>query len=391
MKSVAALIILAGGVAAMQLLASTKAEAHKREVEAPVRKVETMIPEFTDSIYHVQGNGLIESANRLQVISTVSGKVAYSFLGLPSGTYAEKDQLLLKLDSRQAENSLNLARSELIKAVAALVPQFKSSGDGLYAKWNRYLVSLDFSDGAIPELPAASGSREKLLISTYGIYSAFYNVRNAEILVEQHSFYAPANGYIRCDGIAENSFVAAGQPLFSLVDAENVQISVPLTVDELDRIDFNARPSVRVEANGEEGAFLAGEVVSRDVELERSSQMMDVLVRFSNPGLDPDFAPGNYVGVQIEGRILENTAYIPRHAVLDNSYVHTYEDGKLGRENIVIRATSGDRVYIDNTLPPGTEIVTTILQKPLLGMKLSTMGADNEEGRELAVASGAGN
>lgn len=389
MKTGAALIILAGGITAMQLLASTKAEAHKREVEAPVRKVETMVPRFSDMSYEVQGSGLIESAGRLQVSSTVSGKVSYSYKGLTSGTYAEKDQLLLKIDSRQAENTLNLARSELIKAVAALVPQFKSSDSGLYEKWNCYLASLDFTSGEIPDLPEAAGSREKLLISNYGIFSAFYNVRNAEIMVEQHSFYAPSEGFVRCEGIPENSFVSAGQPLFTLVDAENLEISVPLTVDELKRIDSSAGPSVTILSARENGSSLYGTVVSRNAELERSSQMIDVLIRFANRELKPDFAPGNYVDVHIEGRVMANTAAIPRHAVLDNSYVYTYEEGKLGREDVIIRAVSDDSVYIENTLPPGTRIVTTILQKPLIGMKLSPVGEEDEA--EIAAAAEAGN
>ncbi|MBN2659346.1 MAG: HlyD family efflux transporter periplasmic adaptor subunit [Spirochaetales bacterium] len=389
MKTGAALIILAGGITAMELLASSKAEAHKREVEAPVRKVETMVPRFADQAYLVHGNGLIESAGRLQISSVVSGEVEYSFNGLISGTYAEKDQLLLKIDSRQAENTLNLARSELIKAVAALVPQFKSSDGELYSKWNRYLATLDFTSGETPDLPASSGSREKLLISTYGIYSAFYNVRNAEIMVEHHSFYAPADGFIRSEGIRENSFVSAGQPLFSLVDAENLEISVPLTVEELNRIDCDSRPSVTILSPGENGSVLNGRVVSCDVELNRASQMIDVLIRFANPRLNPGFAPGNYVDVLIDGRLMANTAAVPRHAVLENSFVYTYEDGVLGKENVAIRAVSDDSVYIENTLPPGTEIVTTILQKPLVGMKLSPVG--DEDNAELAAAAEAGN
>jgi len=378
-KAGAAIIILGGGIGGMLLLSSSTAEANKREVEPPVRKVETIIPEFSDIPFLVEGNGMVESAGSLNVHSTASGKVVYSHNNLNSGTSVVKDDVLLRIDSRQAENSLNLARAELIKAVASIVPQFKTSSEELYNKWNNYLNSLNFQSGATPEIPEVTNSREKLLISTYGIYSTYYNVKNAEIMLEQHTILSPFDGYISGSGILENSFINAGQGLFTLVDAENMKISVPLTVDELNRIDSNNSPYVEIHPSIGNGTVLIGTLVSRDMLMDSSSQMVNVFIEFTNSDLDPRFAPGNYVDIVIEGRILNDTAAIPRYAVLDNQFVYTYKDGLLGKEDVVIKAISKDTVFIENTLPSDTEIVTTILQKPLIGMKLSSLGEQNEE------------
>ncbi len=54
-----AFVILVAGVALMQFFASSKTEPNKREVKAPVRKVETFIPEFSDIPFIVDGNALI--------------------------------------------------------------------------------------------------------------------------------------------------------------------------------------------------------------------------------------------------------------------------------------------------------------------------------------------
>jgi multidrug efflux pump subunit AcrA (membrane-fusion protein) len=384
-KAGAAVVILGGGIAAMQLLASSKAEANKRDVEAPVRKVETVVPAFGDIPYLVDGNGMVESAGSLKVHSTASGKVTFSFNNLTSGTSVEKGDTLLKIDSRQAENTLNLARAELIKTVASLVPQFKTTGDGLYSKWNNYLDALGFQTAVTPEIPGITNSREKLLISTYGIYSAYYNVKNAEIQLEQYTVTAPFDGYISGSGILVESFISAGQPLFTLVDAENLKVAVPLTVDDLNKIDVVGKPDVKIHPSIGNGTVLEGKLVSRDMLMDRSSQMVNVYIEFANPDLDSRFSPGNYVDITIEGKTLFNTAAIPRYAVIDNSFVYTYKDKLLGREDVSIRAVSDDTVFIGNTLPAGTEIVTTILQKPLIGMKLSSL-EDEEESSEVADA-----
>lgn len=385
-KAGAAIVILGGGIAAMQLLASSKAEANKVEVEPPVRKVETMVPQFGDIAHVVEGNGMIESAGSLNIYSTATGKVTYSLNNLGSGTYVRKDEILLEIDSRQSENMLNLARAELVKSVASLVPQFKTGNDGLYEKWNNYLDSLGFRKDVIPEIPEITDSREKLLISTYGIYSAYYNVRNAEILLEQHRIISPIDGYISSTGIPVNSFVSSGQSLLTLVDAENLRVSVPLTVDDLNKIDSAGYPEVEILPSIGNGTVLRGNLVSRDMQMERSSQMVNVYVEFVNKDLDPAFAPGNYVDIKIEGKTLINTAALPRYAVLDNSFVYTYENKRLGRKEVVIKAVSNETVFIENTLPSGIEIVTTILQKPLIGMKLSSLADEEAEEAEIASA-----
>lgn len=377
-KGGAAIFILSGGICVMFLLSSSKAEANKKEVEPPVRKVETIIPEFGNIPYWVDGNGMVESAGSIEVYATVSGKVTYSLSNLISGTAVSKNDVLLKIDSRQVENNLYLARSKLVKAVASSIPQFKSGNDGLYDKWNDYLNSLSFTSKVTREIPTLSSSREKLLISTYGIYSAYYDVKNAEIQLEQHSIIASFDGYISGSSILVDSFINAGQLLFTLVDAESLKVSVPLTVDDLGKIDVENRPDVTIFPSRENAAFLKGNIVSRDMTMDRFSQMVNVYVEFDNPGFDPRFAPGNYVDISIQAMVLADTAAVPRYAVIDNSFVYTYRDKLLGKEIVSIKAISGDTVFIENTLPPGTEIITTILQKPLIGMKLSSM-SDVEE------------
>jgi len=387
-KAGLAIIILGGGIGVMALLSSSKAEANKREVEAPVRKVETLVPAFGDIPYIVEGNGMVESAGSLQIHSTASGKVTYSLNNLISGTKVSKDDILLKIDSRQAENALNLARAELIKSVASLVPQFKSGNNGLYSKWSNYLDALNFQRSSTPEIPGITNSREKLLISTYGIYSAYYNVKNSEIQLEQHMVIAPFDGYISGSSIQPGSFISAGQPLFTLVDAENLKVSVPLTVDDLNKIDVDTQPDVEIHPSIGNGTILKGKLVSRDMLMDRSSQMINVYIEFANPELESRFAPGNYVDITIEGKTLFDTAAVPRYAVIDNSFVYTYKDKLLGKESVSIRAISDDTVFIENTLPSGTEIITTILQKPLIGMKLSSLNDIGESADEAGAESG---
>jgi hypothetical protein len=43
----------------------------------------------------------------------------------------------------------------------------------------------------------------------------------------------PSEVYLKSNGVIENSFVSKGQHLFTLSDAGNVEIAIPLLVDQI--------------------------------------------------------------------------------------------------------------------------------------------------------------
>ncbi len=90
--------------------------------------------------------------------------------------------------------------------------------------------------------------------------------------------------------------------------------------------------------------------------------------------LDPRFLPGNYVHVEIEGRTLRDVAAVPRHLLDPEGRVYTMEeDGTLGRERLELVTYQGDMAIVRNTAAEEPVIVTTILQKPLVGMAIRSI------------------
>jgi multidrug efflux pump subunit AcrA (membrane-fusion protein) len=106
--------------------------------------------------------------------------------------------------------------------------------------------------------------------------------------------------------------------------------------------------------------------------VDRNSQTLSVYVTFTNKKLNPHYLPGNYVHVSIEGRVLHDVATIPRH-LLGGGYVYTMQDGKLDRQQVDVVAVQDDYAIVMNTIPDETVIVTTILQRPLVGMNIRSL------------------
>ncbi len=82
---------------------------------------------------------------------------------------------------------------------------------------------------------------------------------------------------------------------------------------------------------------------------------------------------------------MNDVAKIPRYVVDNENHVFTMEDGKLARRKVEVVAIQGDAAIIINTAPDDMKIITTILQKPLIGMEIKSVNESIELKEEVPV------
>jgi multidrug efflux pump subunit AcrA (membrane-fusion protein) len=368
--SVVGIVIL--GFLIMSVLGSTEKESNKRELEPEVRLVETQPINFGDIILEIEGNGVVESQRTLNIMSEATGPVLFAKNDLKDGTFVREGELILEVDSREVENNLFTYRSEFMNSIALVLPEIKIEDAEDYEKWYNYFQQLDILK-TTPELPEVADQQEKIKLSGRGIFSKYFQVKNQEIVLSKYKISAPYSGYIKSNGIIAGSFVSRGQQMFTLSDARNVEIAVPLLVEEVNLINFSSPPLVRVFPDKHEEEIIYGKIYRKETLLNRNSQTLNVYVTFQNKNLNSYFLPGNYVRVRIEGQQLKDVAKIPRYVVDNEEHIYTMEDGKLARRKVELIAIQRDVAIIKNTVPDDLELVTTILQKPLVGMNIKSV------------------
>ena len=373
--SVVGIVIL--GFLIMSVLGSTEKESKKREFEPEARLVETQLVNFGNIVLEIEGNGVVESQRTLNIVSEATGPVLFAKNDLKDGTFVKEGELILEVDSREVENNLFTYRSEFMNSIALVLPEIKIEDDDDYTKWYTYFQSLDILK-TIPELPETMDQQEKIKLSGRGIFSSYFKVKNQEILLSKYKITAPFTGYIKSNGIIVGSFVSRGQQLYTLSDARNVEIAVPLLVEEVNLISFSSPPVVKIYPDKHEEEIIYGKIFRKETLLNRNSQTLNVYVTFQNSKLNSYFLPGNYVRVRIEGQQLKDVAEIPRYVVDNESNIYTMEKGKLARRKIELIAIQGDVAIIKKTVPDELKIVTTILQKPLIGMDIESVNESIE-------------
>ena len=364
-------VIIIVGVVGMNFLGNSNPTSQKRDSKPQIRTVNTEQISFGELNLEVSGNGIVESQSTLDVISEVSGKIVFAKNNLKDGTFVKKGEVVLKVDSREIANTLYSLRSDFVNAVAAILPDLKVESQDLYSKWFTYFSDVDIHS-KLPELPAISTLQEKIKLSSRQIFTKYYAVRNEEILLSKYVVKAPYAGYIKSGGVITNSFVSRGQHLFTIDDVYNLEIAVPLVIDEFNQIKFGNGTTVEISSDNTDKTIV-GKLVRKDPTLDRNSQSLKVYVAFTNYDMIPDFLSGNYVNIKISGKRLQNVASIPRHLMDNDSNIYTIEQGKLAKKKMDVVEIQKENVIVAKGSENNFELVTTILQKPLVGMQIKSI------------------
>ena len=368
------LLVISAGITAA--LIGFSAEPEKPENTEEGRLVETESLTYTPYTLNINGKGFIRSSRSLNIPSMVSAKVkTTSGDGLKSGRTVSKGEMLIELDDESARNSFSLARVELIQATASLLSTIKTeTSDSVYLKWNSYLKELNHHNSTIPVLPDADSEREQLLTSTFGVLSAYYQAREKERFLSYYSVRAPFDGSIVGDGVEPENYVTPGATLLNLTDTVHLEVSVPLTREEIILLDKENKSVVIRPAGFSGGKSLTGVRTRQDAVMDKDSQTMDIHIRFDNPEAYPLLLPGNYAEISFSGHTLDKAYQIPRALINSDNTINVYKDGKLSFEPVEIEAVQDDSVILKPTIPEGTRIILTRIQKPFPGMVLKEAG-----------------
>jgi len=360
--------ILAIGIVSMLGLSATNKKSAKIEAKPEIRKVETLELKYENITPEIEGNGVIAARRTLEIVAEVRGIITFAKNDLKSGTFFNEGELICEIDPRQAVNEVHSLRSDLMKMITSFLAYTKLEDEKMYAKWLKYFNSLTI-DNTVPDLPEIIEPREKILISNYNIFAQYFTVKNAEILLSKHEIYAPFAGFITSNAIIQGSYVSVGQKVAIIRDVKNIEISVPLLLDDSKWIDLSNQPEVKIFWDDNPENWVTGIITRQDSRLDRDSQSINIYIYLQNPSLNHHLFPGNYVHVLIRGITIFDVAKIPRHTIDGLQQIYFVdENNKLGKQPIEIILVQKDFALIKRSLPDNTKIISTLLQKPLVGM-----------------------
>ena len=139
----------------------------------------------------------------------------------PAQSFSRGD-LLLKADDRQVKLDISSRKSEFLTALAVALAEIKSDTPDEYKAWRDYFDAIEF-DEKLAEMPATDDPRIKLLLSRLNVYKLYYDIRDLEITLEKHHFYAPFDGSIISADMREGTTARGGSHLGRIINLEELE------------------------------------------------------------------------------------------------------------------------------------------------------------------------
>ncbi len=367
---IAAIILVAGGAGTALAMRSRQSE---ESVEAPPpRQVTTTIVKLSAISQAIVAQGYVESREVLPVFTQVGGEVVYSRDNLRPGTRVSRGDLLVSIDSSDVRSDVELAETELLRGLAGLLASLDTQDPmAIRPKWAAFHARL--IAGTVPELPATESERERLVLSTYGVVESYLALERSGRTLSHHNVVAPFDGVILEGAVPEGVVVTPGQQIVTIIDPVNLEISVSVTQDELAYLQRSAGTEIAIRPTDRSEPTLTGTLDRTGGFTDRKTQTVSLYVRFENREEHLGFLPGTFAEVELAGDPIPAALLVPRGVINEDGTINTLDAGHLTKRSVDIRGYRGDRVIVTGAgLRDGMELVTTTIQIPIEGMRLTT-------------------
>lgn len=355
--------ILAGGLAIMLLLFNLGNEKSKRGNRPQTKVVDTKIVKLTSVPAKISGYGRVASVQPVQLYSEVSGILMKGNIPFQPAQSFKKGDLLLTIDNRQTTLALNSTKSDLLTALATFLSEIKINFPEEYKIWQEYFNNCGF-ESDLQELPAPNNQKIKLFLSRFNVYKLYFAVRDLEIKLAKHYFYAPFDGSIVSTNQRVGSTARNGTLLGEIINLEKLEVEVPVSLQDIQWID--KKTPVKFYSSEMVGEW-TGKISRIGKAIDARTQAVQVFVSIDNPRQLPIFE-GIFFKVEISGFNIRNAVSIPRKALYNKEYVYLIKDGILVYRKVAIARKENGSVIVSDGLNDGDTLVIEAMQGVYDGM-----------------------
>jgi RND family efflux transporter MFP subunit len=390
------LIVL--GCAAALTSCRDQAEVAPEQVAVPVQVRTPAVVERAES---VSASGSVEGSETADVAFQVGGKVARVLV--EEGQHVSKGQLLAEIEPTDYRNAFNAATAQ--KAAAVAVSQKADAGLRKqeleqarieYNRWTdeykrmKFLVerkSLPPND--FQKIEAAyNASKERYEMALEGTReedraTATAQAHAAEAQASQEGkrladtrLVAPISGNVSMRKVDPGQTVAAGTPVFTIVDLNPVKVRVGVPEAEIAKVRQGAPAEVTAPSLG--GRSFKGKVAIIGVASEPASRTYTVKILVPNPG--PVLLAGLVAEARIFGPNKVRSLTIPAEAVVPDAqgapmvYVYFPDRKRVFARRVEFGMPIGSEVEIRSGVRGDEQVVVVGQQKVREGSLVDISG-----------------
>jgi multidrug efflux pump subunit AcrA (membrane-fusion protein) len=317
----------------------------------------------------VEGYGRVRSATNLTLTSEAQGKLLEGAIPFKQGQTFTKGTLLCKIDNTEALMQHQAKKATFIKSVANVLPEIKIDFSDKFSEWDNFYKSLD-PKKSLPEIPQSNNVKLKTFLASKNILSEYYNLKSEEVKLSKYNIYAPFNGSIKTVKQEIGSYVNPGTPLADLIQSTQMEIPIPIEIDDLPLVKAGQKAIVYSENKMQKWDAVVTRVADF---VDENTQTLDVFIRLTPQKNQPIFN-GMYVTAKIFSSQVPNAVEIPRRALNSNEslYFVNLSDSSIYVKNIETDSIKVVKWNKKTMVLKGLENGSLLIIEPLTGISKST-------------------
>ncbi|QIB65561.1 efflux RND transporter periplasmic adaptor subunit [Kineobactrum salinum] len=397
-------IVLAGLLLFAALALYNPPEAGRRPPSVEPRlsvETVTIVPASYQVV--IDSYGSVRPRTRNMLVSQVAGEVTWINPQFRDGGVFRAGDELLRIDSRDYEADVQIARASLLEARQLLAEEEALSQQAL-ENWQR------LGDGGEPG--ALVLRKPQLLAAQADLASAEAALRKAELSLERTRIKAPFDGRVLTTEADIGQVISANAQLAEIYASDYVEIRLPLANSDLAYIDL-PEPRRRLTGTSEEpvrvtlhsqlaaGSSWQGFLVRTEGAIDEDSRQLHVVAQVDDPfalevdaesgaGARRPLKIGEYVTARIAGRQLARAIVIDISAIYQGSYVYVVEEGLLQRREIEIAWQNDREAVISSGLAGDEQLVVTPLGQVTSGTRVTIVAQQRQVVQSDAASAGRG-
>lgn len=284
--------------------------------------VSVVAPETTEYEPAVRLNGVVAARTITEVIPQVGGRVvdvAPEFR--PGASFAKGDVLFrIEADDYRLAVERTLAEIEAARSELALLEAQAAAEKQV---WDR-----EFADRKIPDLVAKV---PQIAAAKARIHSGEAARSAAELSLARTVVRAPFDGRVLATQLDVGQVVGAGIAVGSIFSHDSLEISAPVSSEELELIGDPVGRVAEVSAGGNGGTPIAAEVVRQAAALDERTRLRTLFLAAEDAA---DLTLGEFVAVDIRGDTAPGVYRVPVGSLTSRNQVWVVEDGALRQREV---------------------------------------------------------
>lgn len=366
LKIILPVIVLSLGITGAYALIASKPvlEPEKPKINIPVVTVISVQPETLQ--LNVTTQGVIKPRHELDLSAEASGKVLYLHKNFVTGGFFTRDEVLVRMDTRDYDAAIVQAQAQIAEAKRLLATE-QAQAEQARTEWQALgkgePTALAMREPQLAEARAKLKAAESVLIQ-------------AQTQRSRCEIRAPFTGRFASKAIALGQIIQKGEKLARLYSTDVAEVRLPVPLEQLAFLDVTLDEKIKQNpVKVTLSAQLAGTAQTWQASVVRTESMVDqstgvlYLVAEVNQQKQAPLLNGLFVQAEIQGKTLNNIFVLPQQAI---NAAHTVlvvdKDQHLYSRQLQVLRTEQNRILIQQGLQAGERIVTSGIDLPIEGM-----------------------